>query len=207
MERVYVESITNEEVSQLPIGAFSGKIVVIDRPEDVATACEQLRQNPLIGFDTETRPSFTKGQTNKVSLLQLSGPDTVYLFRLNRIGFPETLRSLLSSRDHAKIGVGVYDDVRGLRSLHRFQPQNFIELQNVAPRYGITEKSLRKLAAIILHFRISKAQRLSNWEAQQLTPAQQLYAATDAWVGREIYIELSKVSPLVPVENRLTSDL
>ena len=207
MERVYVESITNEEVSQLPIGAFSGKIVVIDRPEDVATACEQLRQNPLIGFDTETRPSFTKGHTNKVSLLQLSGPDTAYLFRLNRVGFPETLRSLLSSRDHAKIGVGVYDDIRGLRSLHRFQPQNFIELQNVAPRYGITEKSLRKLAAIILHFRISKAQRLSNWEAQQLTPAQQLYAATDAWVGREIYIELSKVSPLIPVENRLTSDL
>ena len=207
MERVYVESISNEEVSQLPIGAFRGKIVVVDRPEDVASACEQLRQNPLIGFDTETRPSFTKGHTNKVSLLQLSIADTAYLFSLNRIGFPETLRALLSSRDHAKIGVGVYDDVRGLRALHRFQPQNFIELQNVAPRYGITEKSLRKLAAIILHFRISKAQRLSNWEAQQLTPAQQLYAATDAWVGREIYIGLSKVPPLAPSESCLTTDL
>lgn len=207
MERVYAESISNEEVSQIPIGAFSGKIVVIDRAEDVAPACHRLSMDPLIGFDTETRPSFAKGHTNKVSLLQLSNSDTAYLFRLNRIGFPEPLRALLSSRKHAKIGVGVYDDIRGLRSLHGFQPQNFIELQNLAPRYGITEKSLRKLAAIVLHFRISKAQRLSNWEAQQLTPAQQLYAATDAWIGREIYIELSKVPPIVSLENGLTTDL
>ena len=168
MGKIYAESITNEAINQLSIGAFPGEIVVVDTPEAAEAACEYLSRFPLIGFDTETRPSFTKGHFNKVALLQLSADDKAFLFRLNLIGLPESVQRVLSSDRIAKVGVAVYEDVRMLRSWHRFPPKKFVELQNIAPRYGITDKSLRKLAAITLNIRISKAQRLSNWEAQQL---------------------------------------
>lgn len=183
MGKIYAESITNEAINQLSIGAFPGEIVVVDTPEAAEAACEYLSRFPLIGFDTETRPSFTKGHFNKVALLQLSADDKAFLFRLNLIGLPESVQRVLSSDRIAKVGVAVYEDVRCCVRRHGFLQKNSWNCEH-APRYGITDKSLRKLAAITLNIRISKAQRLSNWEAQQLTPAQQLYAATDAWVGR-----------------------
>lgn len=195
MKKEYPESISNEELTEMAIGACPGGITVVDTPELVESACAVLSRCRHIGFDTETRPSFTKGVFNKVALLQLSSGEQTFLFRLNRIGLPDAVCRLFESKENLKIGVAVNDDVRGLRSLHRFNPHQFIELQNVAPRYGIMEKSLRKLAAIVLNIRISKAQRLSNWEAKVLTPAQQLYAATDAWVGRAIYEELVRYEP------------
>ncbi|MDD3107944.1 MAG: 3'-5' exonuclease domain-containing protein 2 [Alistipes sp.] len=200
MENRYAESITNEALSLLPTGAFPGEIVVVDTPEAVAEACRFLQAFAVVGFDTETRPSFTKGIQNKVSLLQLSAGDRAYLFRLHLIGLPAEVRSLLAAPHIAKVGAAVTDDVRMLRQVARFTPKNFVELQHLAPRYGITDKSLRKLAALVLGIRISKAQRLSNWEARQLTPPQQLYAATDAWVGREVYLGLQKATPLSPSE-------
>lgn len=204
MEKVYAESITNDALNALTPGAFSGEIIVVDTPEAVESACAYLSRYPVIGFDTETRPSFTKGLYNKVSLLQLSSDTKAFLFRLNRIGLPEPVREILSSNQITKTGAAVTDDVRMLRALHRFTPKKFVDLQHIAPSYGIMDKSLRKLAAITLNIRISKAQRLSNWEAQQLTPAQQLYAATDAWVGREIFVALSLVAPIhSPSEIRL----
>lgn len=187
MEIKYAESITNEEITQLPSGAFRGEIVVVDSPEAIAAACDYLASCEVIGFDTETRPSFTKGIVNKVSLLQFSSGERAFLFRLNRIALEKPLLQLLGSEKVKKVGVAVREDIRVLRQLRQFVPKGFVELQNMAPEFGITDKSLRKLAAITLRVRISKAQRLSNWEAQQLTPAQQTYAATDAWIGREIY--------------------
>ena len=164
----FQESITNEEVNGLPVGAFSGEIVVVDTPAAFEEACAYLATQPLIGFDTETRPSFSKGVTNKVSLLQLSSGERAFLFRLNKIR----------------------DDLKGLQKLRHFTPKGFIDLQSIVGQYGITDLSLRKMAAITLQIKVSKAQRLSNWEAANLTPAQQLYAATDAWVSREIYVRL-----------------
>ena len=155
MGKIYAESITNEAINQLSIGAFPGEIVVVDTPEAAEAACEYLSRFPLIGFDTETRPSFTKGHFNKVALLQLSADDKAFLFRLNLIGLPESVQRVLSSDRIAKVGVAVYEDVRMLRSWHRFPPKKFVELQNIAPRYGITDKSLRKLAAITLNIRIN----------------------------------------------------
>ena len=172
----FQESITSEEVNELPVGAFHGEIVVVDTPQAIVEACEYLSSQPLIGFDTETRPSFSKGVSNKISLLQLSSGERAFLFRLNKVALERPL----------------LDDIRGLQKLRCFTPKGFIDLQSIVGEYGICELSLRKMAAITLQIKISKAQRLSNWEAANLTPAQQLYAATDAWVSREIYVRLTE---------------
>ena len=141
MGKIYAESITNEAINQLSIGAFPGEIVVVDTPEAAEAACEYLSRFPLIGFDTETRPSFTKGHFNKVALLQLSADDKAFLFRLNLIGLPESVQRVLSSDRIAKVGVAVYEDVRMLRSWHRFPPKKFVELQNIAPVRDYRQKS------------------------------------------------------------------
>ena len=192
MEPMYRENISNEEVNALPVGAFEGPIVVVDTSEAITRACDYLSSQELIGFDTETRPSFTKGVTNKVSLLQLSSGEKAFLFRLNKIALERPILRLLESRTTIKIGAAIRDDIRGLQQLRQFNPRGFIDLQSLVGKYGIAELSVRKMAAITLGVKISKAQRLSNWEAASLTPAQQLYAATDAWISREIYLKLTR---------------
>lgn len=192
MEQKYRENISNEEVNALPVGAFGGQIVVVDTPEAIALACEYLAAQPVIGFDTETRPSFTKGVSNKVSLLQLSSGERSFLFRLNKIALERPILRLMESRTTIKIGAAIRDDIKGLQQLRQFNPRGFIDLQSIVGQYGIAELSVRKMAAITLGVKISKAQRLSNWEAASLTPAQQLYAATDAWISREIYVTLTR---------------
>lgn len=192
MEPMYRENISNEEVNALPVGAFGGQIVVVDTSEAITQACEYLSSQELIGFDTETRPSFTKGVSNKVSLLQLSSGEKAFLFRLNKIALERPILRLLESRTTIKIGAAIRDDIRGLQQLRQFNPRGFIDLQSLVGQYGIAELSVRKMAAITLGVKISKAQRLSNWEAASLTPAQQLYAATDAWISREIYLKLTR---------------
>lgn len=192
MEPKYRENISNEEVNALPVGAFGGQIVVVDTPEAIVLACEYLGAQPVIGFDTETRPSFTKGVSNKVSLLQLSSGERSFLFRLNKVAMERPLLRLMESRTTLKIGAAIRDDLKGLQQLRQFTPKGFIDLQSIVGTYGISELSVRKMAAITLGLKISKAQRLSNWEAASLTPAQQLYAATDAWISREIYMKLTR---------------
>lgn len=192
MEQKYRENISNEEVNALPVGAFGGQIVVVDTTEAIAQACEYLAAQPVIGFDTETRPSFTKGVSNKVSLLQLSSGEKSFLFRLNKIALERPILRLMESRTTIKIGAAIRDDIKGLQQLRQFNPRGFIDLQSIVGQYGIAELSVRKMAAITLGVKVSKAQRLSNWEAASLTPAQQLYAATDAWISREIYVTLTR---------------
>ncbi len=192
MEPTYRENISNEEVNALPAGAFKGPIMVVDTPEAIIEACDYLSRQTLIGFDTETRPSFTKGVSNKVSLLQLASGEKAFLFRLNKIALERPILRLMESRTTIKIGAAIRDDIRGLQQLRQFTPRGFIDLQSIVGRYGIAELSVRKMAAITLGVKISKAQRLSNWEASSLTPAQQLYAATDAWISREIYLKLTR---------------
>ncbi len=189
-ENCFSNKITNEQTVQLPTVEFRGDIRVVERERDIADACSHLAAQPLVGFDTETRPSFRQGVTYRVSLLQLASSERCYLFRLNKIPLARPILQLLSDPDLPKIGTDVAGDLRSLRQLRHFHDRGFVDLQSIAPEWGIEEKSLRKLSAIVLGKRVSKAQRLSNWEASALTDKQQLYAATDAWVCIRIYEEL-----------------
>lgn len=184
-------SISKQQLAALPPAHFTGSIIVVDTPSAVESAVERLRMADLIGFDTETRPSFKKGQSNDVALLQLSLPDVCFLFRLNKIGMPESLKQLLEDKTKTKIGLSIHDDFRNLRKAHDFTPDGFVELQTFVTRWNIIDKSLTKLYGILFGQRLSKSQRLSNWEAEQLAEAQQHYAALDAQACIQIYSHLS----------------
>lgn len=194
----FINKISNEQTALLPAVEFRGKILLVEQERDIAEACKQLAQQPQIGFDTETRPSFRPGVTFRVSLLQLSTPTVCYLFRLNKIPLAKPILQLLENKEVLKIGADVAGDLRSLRKIRHFRDGGFVDLQTIAPQWGIEEKSLRKLSAIVLGQRVSKAQRLSNWEAATLTDKQQLYAATDAWVCTRIYEQLLR-TPKKPI--------
>ena len=190
----FIDKISNEQTALLPAVEFRGEIRIVEHERDIAAACKTLAEQPVIGFDTETRPSFRPG----VALLQLSTPRRCYLFRLNRMRFEKQLVKLLENKAILKIGADVAGDLRSLRQIRHFRDGGFVDLQGIAPEWGIGEKSLRKLSAIVLGRRVSKAQRLSNWEAATLTDKQQLYAATDAWVCTRIYEQLLR-TPKKPI--------
>ncbi len=189
-------SISKEDIKDLPLKQFEGPVTVVEDPEKVRGVVEQLKQNKVIGFDTETKPAFKKGVSHKVALLQLSTEEEAFLFRLNLTGINRELSDLLADSNVLKVGVGIRDDLRGLRELNPFTPGGFVELQDVAPDYGIDVLSLKNLAGLLLGIRVSKRQRLSNWEAGQLTEGQILYAATDAWVALQIYNKLITMEPV-----------
>ena len=186
----FQNSISNEEAALLPAIEFRGPIVVVDSEPRLREACRYLAAQPVIGFDTETRPSFRAGVVNRVALLQLSSPEQSFLFRLCKIPLDKAIVKILENKEILKIGADVKGDLRALHNIRHFQEAGFVDLQELAGEWGIEEKSLRKLSAIVLGQRVSKAQRLSNWEAAQLTDKQQLYAATDAWVCTRIYDRL-----------------
>ncbi len=190
-ENCFKPSVTKEEVSILPVGVFSGVIYYIDTIEKLTEVETVILREKVFGFDTETKPAFKKGVSNKVSLLQLATSSNVFLFRLNKIGLPNVLRKILSDPRVCKIGVAIHDDIASLRKISPFEPAGFIDLQPYVKEFGIMDNSLRKLAANILGFKISKRQQTSNWEAETLTNAQIEYAATDAWVCYEIHQKLS----------------
>lgn len=197
---MYIESITREDLEKLEYASFPGKIQVIDSVgAEFNRAIAYLRSQKIIGFDTETRPCFGPNQPRYgVSLLQLSGPGKAYLFRLKSMGMHRRLCNLLSDKRIIKVGAAIHDDIRGLQKLNDFKADGFVDLQKIVADYGIRDKSVKKMAAIILGFRISKTQQLSNWEAEELSESQCKYAATDAWVCREMYIKLmnSEKNPL-----------
>ena len=200
---MYKISISPEEIEKLEPASFPGKIKVVDSLGlEFLKAVRYLRKQKVLGFDTESRPCFSPGQPHYgVSLLQLSGQDKAFLFRIKLIGdIPKQLRAILSDESIIKVGAAVNDDVRGLEKHHDFQPKAFADLQKMVWEYGIKDKSVKKMAAIILGIRISKTQQLSNWEAETLSDAQCAYAATDAWVCREMYMKLldSEKNPLTP---------
>ncbi len=185
----YAPHITSEEIEGLEFVSFDGSIHVIHyEDEEFDIAMEYLESEEIIGFDTETKPCFVaKAPRNKMAILQLSGRDRVYIFRLQQLGVPQRLAALLSNGGILKIGAAVHDDIKGLRGYRDFAANGFVDLQKLAGEYGIEEKSVRKMAAIILKKRVSKSQQLSNWESAQLSEAQLKYAAIDAWVCREMY--------------------
>lgn len=186
-------TIDNEQLDLLPMLQFEGNIVLIDKPEMVSSAIQYLMNHPILGFDTETKPNFRKGEMNNVCLLQLATNDIAFIFRLNKIGMPNELLSLLSSTKVKKIGVAIHDDLRQLARNRKFIPEGFLDLQTIGANFGVQEKGLKKMTAIVLGGRISKSQRTSNWELEELSQQQLLYAATDAWVCLRIYDQLTKL--------------
>ena len=201
---MFAKTIDTAELASMPLAAFEGEIRVIETPgKEFDRAIHYLKTKKVIGFDTESRPCFSPDQPHYgVSLLQLSGAEKAFLFRIKTLGMQRQLCSILSNPAILKVGAAVTDDVKGLQRYARFKPAGFVDLQKIVWEYGIKDKSVKKMAAIILGVRISKTQQLSNWEAEHLSEPQQKYAATDAWVCREMYKKLvsSEKNPLTPEE-------
>ena len=185
-------TIEKSVINEMPIAKFPGRIHLIDNAADALQAATFLSKQSMIGFDTETRPSFKKGDNHNVALIQLSTADECFLFRINLFGLTQPLVNLLSSPDVIKIGLSTKDDFNGLNRLSQFHPGSVIELQHLVKKYGIAEMSLQKVYAIIFGEHICKGQRLSNWEARELSPYQQAYASLDAWACLRIYNTLTE---------------
>ena len=182
-----------KDIQNLPRALFEGRIIVIFSEAEADKAVDYLMAQKILGVDTETRPSFKKGQIHQVSLLQISTNDTCFLFRLNQIGLPDSLIKLLEDCGTTKVGLSLQDDLRQLNQRRNFTPGSFIELQKEVRELGIEDMSLQKIYANLFQQKISKNQQLSNWEADTLSPAQQLYAATDAWACLQIHEEVMKL--------------
>lgn len=195
---MYISTIAAEDIERLDQVSFPGTIQVIDSVgSEFNNAIKYLKNQKIIGFDTETRPCFSASQPRYgVALLQLSSHDRAFLFRINNMGMHRRLCNLLSNDKVMKVGAAVTDDIRGLQKYSSFTPRAFVDLQKMVGNYGIKDRSVKKMTAIILGFRISKAQQLSNWEAETLSESQVKYAATDAWVCREMYVRLMNSTPL-----------
>lgn len=185
-------SIPKEALASLPLAVYSGKISVIDSAEQIPQAVDALSRAKIIGFDTETRPSFKKGQSNNVSLIQMCSSKECFLFRINMTGITPPLKNLLEDAGKIKVGLSLHDDFHNLAKICDLKPQGFIDLQTYVKRTGILDNSLARIYAIVFGQRISKGQRLTNWEATTLTVHQQQYAALDARACIDIYNAISK---------------
>ena len=180
-------------ISSLPVVQFPGRIIVILTPGETEKAVRYLLSQPILGFDTETRPSFKRGHQYKVSLLQVSTPDTCFLFRLNHTGLTPSLIKLLEDRTIPKIGLSWHDDINALSKIGKFKTGSFTDIQDLVRELGIEDLSLQKLYANLFGQKISKRQQLSNWEADILSDKQKMYAATDAWACIMIYNEIIRL--------------
>lgn len=189
---MFKESITKEELVDLPLKWFEGEIIIVETKKTLRKAIEVLSNQAVLGFDTETKPAFKKGVFNKVALLQLSTENQAFLIRINKIGLSKKLCDILANPEIIKTGVAIHDDIKGLQQLRNFKAGGFVELQESAKELGIQNFSLKKLTAITCGFRISKGAQLSNWEADEYTDKQKIYAATDAWTGLKIYETFAK---------------
>lgn len=180
-------------IPSLPTAQFDGRIIVILTKGETEKAVNYLLSQPILGFDTETRPTFRKGEHHKVALLQVSTPDTCFLFRLNHTGLTPALIRLLEDNTVPKMALSWHDDVNGLQRLKQFNPGHFIDIQQLVKELGIEDMSLQKLYANLFGQKISKRQQLSNWEADILSTPQKLYAATDAWACINLYNEIVRL--------------
>jgi ribonuclease D len=184
--------LSREEINLLPLRRYEGPIELIKDQAGLDRVLPQLFDQDLLGFDTETRPAFRKGQQYPPALLQLATAETVFLFQLSLLGLPKSLCQLLGKPGVIKAGVGIAFDLQQLQNLHSFNPQSCIDLALVARKAHIRNQGLRGLAAVLLGFRISKSARTSNWAKAELSPQQMRYAATDAWLGRALYLSLQQ---------------
>lgn len=193
MEKIIYSKFDKSDIVALPRAVFDGRIFVINTEAEAEKAVSYLLGQDILGVDTETRPSFKKGQRHNVALLQVSTHDTCFLFRLNLIGMPPAIIRLLEDINVPKIGLSLHDDILSLHKRADFTPGNFIDLQQHVGELGVKDLSLQKLYANFFHQKISKTVRLSNWETDVLSDSQKTYAATDAWACIKIYEELMRL--------------
>lgn len=179
--------LTKQEINDFPLQRWAGPVHLVQSEEELARTLPLLSGASLLGFDTETRPAFKKGQKHLPALLQLATESDVVLIRLGKLGLPETIRDILSSQTIIKTGVAISDDLQGLQQIAPFSPNGFVDLAKISKTCGIMHHGLRGMAAAVLGVRISKTARISNWAKNELSSSQISYAATDAWIGREIH--------------------
>lgn len=184
-------SISRDALNALPIRSYQGPVHLVNNDEDLEKAVSQIRKEKLLGFDTETKPVFRRGVSHPPALLQLGGAEQAWIFQLRFLRKLSLLFAVLSEQRITKAGVALSDDLKKLKEVHSFSPAGFTELGDLAHKAGYTQTGLRTLAGLVLGFRISKREQRSNWARNQLTPSQITYAATDAWVSRELYLGLS----------------
>ncbi len=190
---MFKDNITKDEVNELPLDWYKGKYTVITSTDQLDEAFSKINKQKFVGFDTETKPTFKKGQYHAVALIQIGIPDEVFLIRINQTGLADQIISFFENKEIEKIGVALTDDIKDLQKVKNFKAAGFVDLSKEVKQIGIESNGLRKLTAIMLGFRISKNAQVSNWEAPELSERQLIYAATDAWVCLEMYEKLLKV--------------
>lgn len=188
----YIHHLDREALAAMPVVGFEGQVIVVDKPEMVADAIAYLKEQKVLGVDTEARPSFTRGVHYPTALVQISSTERCYLFRLTHVGMPQELCDIFADSHICKVGLAFRDDLRGLRKRREFTPRNCIDLQDIMVKYGILDMGLQKAYAICYGKKISKAQQLTNWENAQLTAEQARYASTDAWATLQVYLDLQE---------------
>ncbi len=187
---MFPTSITKEEVMQRPLESYSGKVEIVSTEETIVQALEEVSKSSVVGFDTEARPTFKKGQIRKISLIQIATNGRVYLLRIKKTGLIEPIVDFLNDKKIVKVGIGLEDDILLLNKLKPFRPGGFLDLNKEVAELGAESIGARNLAAMILNIRISKSSQTSNWEVESLTQKQIRYAATDAWICLEMYKKL-----------------
>jgi ribonuclease D len=180
--------ISRDEINELPIRRWEGEVRVVAEPKEAAAALAELLQEPVVGFDTETRPAFTAGESYPPSLAQVATANAVYLFQLRHAAAVEVLARVLEAPQVVKAGVGLADDLKALKKVREFSEKSIVDLGLAAKRQGLQQSGVRNLSALFLGFRIPKGTKTSNWARSQLTAQQVTYAATDAWACRELYV-------------------
>lgn len=189
---MFPSSIPKEDIPHLPLIRFEGKIHLINTAEALHEAAKEIMKQEIVGFDTESKPTFNKGEYNHTALVQFATPGNAFLIRVNEMGIADGLKNILENKSLIKVGISIRDDLKDLKKIRPFRPAGFIDLNNVANELGITQIGMKSLSGIFLKCRISKGQQTSNWESKELTKAQLSYAATDAWVCVKIYNMLQK---------------
>jgi ribonuclease D len=193
MKKLIYNKFDKKRIAELPLAVFGGKVIVVLSPSETEKAVNYLLSHSILGIDTETRPSFKKGHVNQVSLLQVSTHNTCFLFRLNITGMTPSILRFLEDTTVPKVGLSLHDDITALRRKADFEPGNFIDLQKIVGEIGVEDLSLQKLYANFFGKKISKNQRLTNWESDVLNEKQKAYAATDAWACIMLYEELMRL--------------
>lgn len=186
----FEKSITKEQIAELPLYSYDGKVVILDDKKHIAQAFEELSRESIIGIDSETKPCFKKGQYNYTALVQLATASTVYLLKPQKTGLPIEFVQLLENKEIIKVGIAISQDLTDLRKFKPFKEKSMIDLNNLCSQLGFQNIGAKNLSGIFLGYRISKSQQTSNWEQDPLTHAQVLYAATDAWICREILTKM-----------------
>jgi len=186
----YIKFIAKEDINLLELDKYNGETILVDTDAELEKACSEIEKCAIIGIDTETKPSFRKGQMNTVALLQISTDKKAYIVRLKKVKMSKRLADIFTNEAIKKIGIAIFDDLKDLKKIIPFTDKSVVDLNLLAPKLGFESIGAKKLSALVLGIRISKRQQVSNWELEQLSQAQIDYAATDAWICREIYLKL-----------------